>query len=325
MLVYVIRRLLQSMAIIFTMSLLVFMGVNVIGNPVDLLISSDCTQACYDEAVKSLGLDLPIWQQYFHFIHNAVRGELGNSFMLGVPAMELIIQRLPATLELAFMAVLLSVVIGVPLGMWAAFKNNTALSRLIMSFSILGFSLPTFWVGILLIMVFSVQFDLLPAFGRGETVNVFGIDLSILTLNGLAHIILPALNLALYKMSLIIRLSRASTLEVMHLDYIKFARAKGVRHRRIILLHVLKNISIPIITVLGLELGSVIAFAIVTETIFSWPGMGKLLIDSIRTLDRPVIVAYLMITVFVIVLINFLVDIVSSYLDPRVRLYGTSK
>jgi peptide/nickel transport system permease protein len=216
------------------------------------------------------------------------------------------------------------VVLGLPLGLYVGLKPQTTLSRAIAATSILGFSLPAFWVGIMLIMVFAVQLGWLPSTGRGATVNVLGVDLSILTWDGLKHILLPAINLALSRIALVIRLAASGTQEVVHMDYVKFARAKGLRERRVIGVHVLKNILIPIVTVLGLETGAVIAFSVVTETIFAWPGIGRLIISSITVLDRPVIVAYLMMTVFLVILINLAVDILYSLLDPRVR-YGEAR
>ena len=320
MTVFIIRRLIQSVAVVWVMSLIVFMGVNVIGNPVDILVPPDCDQACYDAAIVSLGLDKPIWEQYFIFVGNALEGNMGKSFVLGVSAMDLIIQRMPATLELAFCAMLMAISIGIPLGMWAGLKPDSFSGQAIMGGSILGFSLPSFWVGIIMIMVFAVELGLLPTTGRGETVDLMGVPVSFLTLDGLSHLILPAINLALYKTSMVIRLTRAGMREVLPLDYVKFARAKGLREKRVIFTHVTKNIMIPVVTVLGLELGTVIAFAVVTETIFAWPGMGKLIIDSIEVLDRPIIVAYLMIIVFMFIIINLVVDVLYSFLDPRVRL-----
>jgi len=302
------------------MSLLVFVGVYAIGNPVDILISPEATPLEYDAAVRALGLDRPMLEQYWIFLTNALQGDLGNSFVFNEPSLKLILQRMPATLELAFGAMFIAVLMGIPLGMVAGIKHKTWLGRSIMSGSILGFSLPTFWVGLMLIMLFAVILGWLPASGRGETVLLLGVPVSFLTLDGLSHIILPAINLGLFKLSLTIRLTRAGTQENMQLDYVKFARAKGLSSTRIIGVHVLKNILIPVITVLGLELGNVIAFAVVTETVFAWPGMGKLIIDSIGVLDRPVIVAYLLITVTMFIIINFIVDVLYSFLDPRVRL-----
>ena len=223
-------------------------------------------------------------------------------------------------LGLAFAAMLLAILLGLPLGLYVGLKPRTTLSRTIAASSILGFSLPTFWVGIMMILVFAVELGWLPSTGRGATVRLLGIDLSILTWDGLKHLLLPAINLALSRIALVIRLAASGTREVIHMDYVKFARAKGLSQSRVIRVHVLKNILIPIVTVLGLEIGAVIAFSVVTETIFAWPGMGQLIIKSITVLDRPVIVAYLMMTVFLVILINLAVDILYSVLDPRVRL-----
>lgn len=320
MLVYLIRRLGQAMLTLFVMAVLVFIGIYAIGNPIDVLISPDADQAEIAAAMARLGLDRPLWEQFFTFLGNAVQGDLGRSFVHNVPALELILSRLPATLELAVSAMLLAVLVGVPLGMWAGLHPDRLSGRAIMTGSIFGFSLPNFWQGMMLIMIFAVILGWLPSGGRGETEPLLGVPVSFLTLDGLAHMILPTINLALFKTSLVIRLTRAGTREVALMDYVKFARAKGVSARRVVLVHMLKNILIPVVTVLGLEFGSVIAFAVVTETVFAWPGMGKLLIDSIVLLDRPVVVAYLMLTVFIFILINFTVDVAYSLLDPRVRL-----
>ncbi|HMA14866.1 MAG TPA: ABC transporter permease, partial [Kiloniellaceae bacterium] len=245
---------------------------------------------------------------------------LGRSFVYATDALGLILSKLPATLELAFLALLIAVFIGVPLGMIAGLKPDSLAGKSIMAGSILGFSLPNFWQGMMLILLFAVIFKVLPSGGRGDTVEVFGVAVSFLTLDGLSHMLLPALNLALFKTSLVIRLARAGTREAVLQDYVKFARAKGLTPRRIVLVHIAKNIMIPVVTVLGLELGSMIAFAVVTESVFAWPGMGKLLIDSIQHLDRPVVVAYLMLTVFMFIIINLAVDLLYCVLDPRVRL-----
>jgi len=318
--VFIIRRLLQSSMVIVAMSLIVFFGVNVIGNPVDILINPEFDQEEMERAIKALGLDLPLWQQYLVFVKNALQGDFGKSFVFGESALKLIIQRVPATLELAFTALIMSIIIGIPLGLFAGLKPDSPVSKTIMGGSILGFSLPTFWVGIMMIMIFAVMLGVLPATGRGQTVTIMGLEISFLTRDGLKHLLMPAINLALLKISLVIRLTRAGTREVVLQDYVKFARAKGLSTRRVILVHVLKNILIPVVTVVGLELGNLIAFSVVTETVFAWPGMGKLIIDSIQLLDRPIIVAYLMIIVFMFVTINLVVDILYSVLDPRVRL-----
>ena len=306
--------------VIVVMSLIVFFGVNVIGNPVDILINPEFDHEEMERAIKALGLDLPLWQQYLVFIKNAFRGDFGESFVYGQSALRLIVQRMPATLELAFCSLFMSIFLGIPLGLWAGLKPESPVSKTIMSGSILGFSLPTFWVGIMMIMIFAVVLGILPSTGRGETVRILGIDMSFLTLDGLRHLLMPAVNLALLKLSLVIRLTRAGTREVILQDYVKFARAKGISPRRVVLVHILKNILIPVITVIGLELGNLIAFSVVTETVFSWPGMGKLIIDSIQQLDRPIIVAYLLIIAVMFVTINLVVDILYSVLDPRVRL-----
>ena len=320
MVVYFLRRLGQSLIAVLVMAVLVFIGVYAIGNPVDILINPEATERERIAATARLGLDLPLWEQFLVYFRNLLQGDFGTSFVYGEPAMSIILQRLPATLELAFVALVLAVVLGVPLGVIAGLYPDGVTGRTIMAGSILGFSLPNFWQGLMLILIFAVFLGWLPAGGRGPTTEFLGLRVSFLSWEGLRHMILPAINLALFKMALVIRLARAGTREVVMQDYIKFARAKGLSRRRVILVHVLKNIMIPVVTILGLELGSMIAFAVVTETVFAWPGMGKLLIDSINRLDRPVIVAYLMLVVFLFVLINLAVDLLYSALDPRVRL-----
>ena len=317
---WLLRRIAQALLVIWLMTLIVFIGLHAIGNPVDILIGQDVDQIERAKIIAQLGFDQPLWQQYLSFLNGALHGNLGNSFVHHESAIKLILQRLPATLELAFAALLLAVILGIPLGLIAGLFPDSAIAKTIMTVSIVGFSVPTFWIGLILIMVFSVQLGWLPASGRGETIEVFGIPWSFLTLNGLRHLILPAFALSLFKISLVIRLARAGVREVMPLDYIKFARAKGLSPARVVRVHLLRNIMIPLITVLGLELGSTIAFAVVTESIFAWPGSGKLILDSLNSLDRPVIVAYLIIVVCLFVTINLLVDLLYKVLDPRVRL-----
>lgn len=317
---YLLNRILQAGLVMLVMSAIVFLGVFAIGNPVDILISPQATALQREEAIRALGLDLPVWHQYLNFLSNLLHGDLGRSFVFNVPALQLILERMPATLELAIAATLLALVAGIPLGLYAGLAPKSPVSSSIMAGSILGFSLPSFWVGIVLIMLFSVHLGWLPSSGRGDTAVWLGVRWSFLTADGLAHMAMPVLNLALFQISMVIRLTRAGVREVILSDYVKFARAKGLRESRIIFVHILKNILIPVITVVGLNLGTVIAFAVVTETIFSWPGMGKLIIDSINILDRPVIVAYLMLMVLMFVIINLLVDLIYSVLDPRVRL-----
>jgi peptide/nickel transport system permease protein len=320
MTVFIIRRLLQSIALILVMSVLVFLGVYAIGNPADTLIAPDATEEERTAVIQHFGLDKPLYAQYGKFLSNALKGDMGDSFKFNEPALKLITERIPATLELAFAALFLTILIGIPLGLVAGFRPKAFFSKLIMGVSAFGFSVPVFWLGLMMVMVFAVILGWLPASGRGKTVGFFGIPVSFLTWDGIRHMILPAINLSFFKLSLIIRLTRAGTQEVIRSDYVKYAKAKGLMSSRIVLIHVLKNTLIPITTVLGMEFGRTIAFATVTETIFAWPGMGKLIIDSISTLDRPVIVAYLMMIVLMFIMINLIVDIIYSLLDPRVRL-----
>ena len=297
-----------------------FVSVYTIGNPIDILISADADQIERARVIAAFGLDQPLWMQYFLFIKNAIAGDMGRSFVYATPALGLILERLPATLELAVSAILIAVLVGLPLGLLAGLRPHSWVGKSIMTVSIFGFSLPTFWVGLMMIMLFAVQLGWLPSSGRGETTLLLGIPVSFLSWDGVKHLMMPALNLALFNIALIIRLTRAGAQEAMLQDYIKFARAKGLRNSRIIGVHVLKNILIPVITVVALQFGSIIAFSIVTESIFAWPGVGKLLIDSIRVLDRPVIVAFLSLIVVIFIVLNLCVDVLYSLLDPRVRL-----
>ena len=317
---WLLRRLFQALFVVLAMTVIVFLGVNVIGNPIDILISPDADQAERVRAIAALGLDKPLWQQYLIFLRDALHGDLGRSFVFNVPALQLIASRMPATMELAVTAVLLSIFVGIPLGLYAGLHPNGIVGRATMAGSILGFSLPSFWVGLMLIMVFAVQLGWLPSTGRGQTAELFGIQWSFLTRDGLAHMAMPAFNLSLGSIALVLRLTRAGVRENLPMDYVKFARAKGLSPNRVVFVHVMKNILIPVVTVLGLQFGGLIAFSVVTESVFAWPGMGKLIIDSINVLDRPVIVAYLMMIVFLFVFINLLVDLLYTVLDPRVRL-----
>jgi peptide/nickel transport system permease protein len=320
MLAFLLRRLGQSLLVIAAMATLVFVGVYALGNPIDILISPDADQLERDRAIMRLGLDRPLWVQFWLFVKSALAGDLGTSFVHGVPALGLILSRMPATLELAFVALLIAVGLGIPLGLLAGLAPRSVLGRTIMTGSIFGFSLPNFWLGLMLILLFAVELQVLPAGGRGATRELFGIQWSVVTIDGLRHLILPALTLAIYKASLVVRLAYAGTREAMLQDFVRFARAKGLKPARIVGVHVLKTILIPVVTVLGLEVGSMIAFAVVTETVFAWPGMGKLLIESIYRLDRPVIVAYLVVVVVMFVIINLAVDLIYMLLDPRIRL-----
>ncbi len=323
MLAFIIRRLAQAFFVVVAMVVLVFFGTYVIGDPVWMMVPGDTTQAQLEEVRKTFGFDQPVYVQFFRFLGDVLQGEFGRSYVHGSSAISQILDRMPATLELALAALVLAVVIGIPLGLFAGLKPDHPFSRGVMAVSILGFSLPTFWVGLMLIMLFSVMLGWLPATGRGTTVVILGIETSLFTLDGWRHLFLPAFNLALLKISLVIRLTRSGAREAALQDYVKFARAKGLSPQRIVGVHILKNILIPIVTVLGLEFGSLVAFSVVTETIFAWPGMGKLLLEAIQRLDRPLIVAYVMVVVLLFVTINLIVDILYSALDPRVRLTGS--
>jgi len=320
MLSFILLRSWQAILVMLLMSVLVFMGVYAIGNPIDILINPQADQALREATIARYGLDKPLWEQYLHFFDNALRGDFGQSFIYNVSALGLILEYLPATLELAIVAMVMTIVIGVPLGMYAGYRPNTILSKIIMSGSVLAFSVPGFWMGLMLILVFAVELGWFSSGGRGETITILGTQWSVFTLDGWYHLLLPALNLALFRLALIIRLTRAGVREAILSDYVKFARAKGVPPMRILIRHVMRNILIPLTSVLGMEFGSMVAFSVVTETIFSWPGAGKLVIDSIRTLDQPVVVSYLLLVAAMFVVINFVVDVLYSVLDPRIRL-----
>jgi len=316
---FILRRLAQAVVVLLVMSILVFAGVYVIGNPVDVLISPDATQEIRAQVIRQYGLDLPLWEQYLQFVQRLLAGDLGRSFVFNMPVGTLIAQRLPATLELTLIAVFFASAVGIPLGIYAGYRPDGIPAKIIMAVSILGFSVPTFWIGLMLIMVFAVQLGILPAGGRGATQEILGVPFSFVTFDGWRHLALPALNLSLFKLAMMSRLAAAGTREVMLSDTIKFARAAGIPEGVILRRHVLKLISIPLVTVFGLELGSTLAFALVTETIFSWPGLGKLIIDSIASLDRPVMVAYLMLVSVLFVVINLCADLAYALLDPRLR------
>ena len=319
---YVLQRLIQSVLVLLVVSVVVFFAVYGIGDPVELLVSPSASAAEREALIRRLGLDLPVWQQYLTFMANALKGDLGRSFVHGVPALQLILQRLPATFELVLLAMTMALVAGIPLGLMAGLNPDSRSARIVMASTVLGFSLPSFWKGMMLILLFAVWLGWLPTAGRGETVSFLGIQTSLLTLDGLQHIALPALNLAIPNLALIIRLVAAGTTETMTLDYVKYARAKGVRPKRIVNRHILRNILIPVVTVVGVEFGSLVAFSTITETVFAWPGMGKLLIDSVYQLDRPVVVAYVLLATLLFVTVNFLVDVLYAALDPRVKLAG---
>ena len=319
MTVFLFRRLLQSVFVLLLTSVIVFAGVYAIGDPLEILLPSDATAAERAQVARDLNLDAPLPMQYLTFLGSALSGDLGRSFVYNRPALDVIFERLPATLELTFTALILSLLIGLPLGLWAGTRPRTLVDETVMTGSILGFSLPNFWQGMMLVMIFAVWLGWLPSTGRGETGEILGIRTSFATWDGIRHLILPAINLALAQIALVIWLTRTGVQETMPLDFVKFARARGLSERRILMVHVFKNILIPIVTVLGVEFGSLIAFAVVTETIFAWPGVGKLIIDSINALDRPIIVAYILVIVTMFIVINLIVDLLYSALDPRIR------
>ena len=320
MLAFVIKRIIQSVLVLFVMSLIVFSMINLVGDPVDMLVNPESLPEEIDRVRKDFGLDQPVYVQYLKFLKGAVSGDLGNSFVFGRPALTLIAERFPATLELATSALIIAIMVGLPLGIYAGLNPEGLGARIIMGGSVIGISIPTFWLGLMMIIIFSVLLGWLPVSGRGDTGRFMGIESSIFTIDGLRHLVLPAINLSLFKVSMVIRLTRAGVEEVMSLDFIKFARARGLSSNRIVRSHLLPNILIPIITVLAIEFGTLIAFATVTESVFAWPGVGKLVIDAIVNLDRPIVVAYLLFVVTLFLILNLLVDIIYAALDPRVRL-----
>ncbi|GAB3116405.1 ABC transporter permease [Novispirillum itersonii] len=319
---YFLQRLIQSIAVLLAVSVVVFFAVYGIGDPIELLVPPQASAAERLALIKRLGLDQPVWSQYFTFLGNALSGNLGTSFVHGVPVVSLILGRLPATLELVLLSMITATVVSVPLGLYAGLNPDSRPSRIIMAGTVIGFSLPSFWKGMMLVLLFSVWLGWLPTAGRGETVTALGMQTSLFTLDGLKHLILPTLNLAIPNTVLMVRLIAAGAAEATTQDYVKFARAKGISRRRIVRRHILRTILIPVVTVVGIEFGSLVAFSTITETVFSWPGMGKLLIDSIYQLDRPVVVAYVMLTTLLFVGVNLLVDVLYAALDPRVKLSG---
>jgi peptide/nickel transport system permease protein len=320
---FIARRLAQSVVVLWLMSVIVFAGIYVVGDPSAMMIPDSVTPEMRAQMVQALGLDRSPLHQYWDFATQLLQGSLGRSFATGLPVAELIASRLTATMELAVTAMLMAVAAGLPLGLLAGLYPERMVGRAITVLSSVGFSLPTFWVGLMLIMVFAVLLGWLPSNGRGPTTQWLGLQVSFLTWGGLKYLLLPALNLAIFNAAMIIRLTRSATREAMLLDYVKFARSKGLGEGRVVCVHVLKNILIPIITVIGINFGGIIAFSVVTETIFGWPGMGKLLIDSINALDRPVVLGYLMFVVLMYLAINLVVDILYSVLDPRIALGGS--
>lgn len=313
------HRLLSSVLLLWLMSVLVFVALYLIGNPVELLASAQSDPAEIARISRQLGLDQPWWRQYQHFVGAALQGDLGRSLISGEPALRLVAQRLPATLELAVCALVLAAGLGIPLGLLAGLRAHSWVGRSINAAALAGVALPGFWVGLLLILLFAVTLGWLPASGRGPTTSVLGVELSLLHTEGWRHLLLPALNLALFKLAVIIRLTASSTRATLGEDFILQARAKGLRPARIVGVHILRSILLPLITVIGMEFGALIAFAVVTETVFAWPGLGKLLIDAMLQLDRPVVLACLLFTALLFIVINLVVDLLYVVLDPRTR------
>ena len=319
MLVYIFNRIIQSALVMFVVALLAFIMFQFVGNPVDSMVGLQTTQEDREILAEKLGLNDPVHVQSWRFITNVLQGEFGISYTQKIPVIELIGQRLPATLELAFISAFLSVILGIPLGVYAAIKRETLGATTVNVFALLGVSLPTFVIGLLLIMLFSVVLQWLPSFGRGDVVQIGFWTTGLLTESGIKSLILPATTLALYQITLVMRLVRAEMLEVLQTDYIKFCRARGLRNISIHFTHALKNTLVPVITIIGLQLGGIIAFSIVTETVFQWPGMGLMFIQAVGFSDIPVMSAYLILIAFFFVLINFFVDLLYLLVDPRLR------
>jgi peptide/nickel transport system permease protein len=322
MIAFILRRLAQSVLVLLIVGFVSFSMFRFIGDPINNMMGQEATLEQRAELARQLGLDQPFPVQFARFILRAAQGDFGVSYRLGRPVMDLIVERLPATLELALVSAILAFVVGVSMGVYTAIHPRGLASRFVMTASLIGVSLPTFLIGIGLIYLFAVQLRWLPSFGRGETVMIGGWSTGLLTRSGLASLVMPAITLALYQTTLIMRLVRAEMLEVLRSDYIKFARARGLPERVINFRHALKNTMVPVITITGLQLGSIIAFAIVTETVFQWPGVGLLFITSVQFVDIPVMAAYLMLIGFVFVVINLVVDLLYYAVDPRLRAEG---
>ena len=319
MLAFILRRLIQAVMVMVTVAFIAFMLFQYVGDPVVFLLGQDATPEQIRSLRADLGLDKPFFVQFWHFLVNAAQGEFGLSLRQGAKVSRLMAERFPATLELALVAAALALLVGVPMGVYAALKRGTFISQAFMTLSLLGVSLPTFLIGILLILVFAVVLGWFPSFGRGEVVHIGWWTSGLLTAKGWHHITLPAITLGLYQLTLIMRLVRAEMLEVLRTDYIKFARARGLSNRAIHFGHALKNTLVPVMTITGLQLGGLIAFAIITETVFQWPGMGLLFIQAVTFADIPVMAAYLCLIALIFVVINLVVDLLYFVVDPRLR------
>ena len=319
MIAFVLQRLLQGVVVMLVVGFIAFSLFNFVGDPVSLMLPPEATQADRDQMRQALGLDKPFYMQFVTFIHNAVQGNFGISLRLGRPVSTLLIERLPATLELAITAALIALLVGIPIGVYTALRRDSWFSRVLLTTSLVGVSLPNFLIGIFLILIFAVWLGVLPSFGRGDTVKVGLWSTGLLTTTGLKALVLPAITLSFFPLTLIMRLVRAEMLEVLRTDYIKFARARGLTDRAIHFGHALKNTLVPVITIIGLQLGAIIAFAIVTETVFQWPGMGLLFIQAVQFADIPVMAAYLCLIGLIFVVINLVVDMLYYLVDPRLR------
>jgi len=312
--------LLQAILVMLTVALIAFLLFQYVGDPVSQMLGQDATPEDRSRLRTDLGLDQPFYVQFVHFVGNAMQGDFGISLRQGRAVSTLIRERLPATLELAFAAAFIAIVVGIPMGVYTALRRDSWLSHLLLAVSLIGISLPTFLIGILLILVFAVMLGWLPSYGRGDTVLLGWWSTGFLTTTGWKHLILPAITLCLFQLTLIMRLVRSEMMEVLRTDYIKFARARGLTDRAVHFGHALKNTLVPVITITGLQLGGIIAFAIVTETVFQWPGMGLLFIQSVQFADIPVMAAYLCLIALVFVLINLIVDLLYFAVDPRLRI-----
>jgi ABC-type dipeptide/oligopeptide/nickel transport system permease component len=319
MLAFIARRLAQSVVVMLVVAFVAFMVFRYVGDPLAALLGQDANQADYDAARERLGLDQPFYIQFARFVGNALQGDFGLSYRLQQPVSQLIMDRLPATVELAFASSIIALVFGVLLGIYTALRPRAISTGIIMTGSLIGVSLPTFLIGIGLISIFAVELKVLPSFGRGQVVDLGWWRTGLLTESGLRSLILPAITLSLFQLTLIMRLVRAEMLEVMRTDYIRFAKARGLSNRAINFGHALRNTLVPVITITGLQLGSVIAFAIITETVFQWPGVGSLFVNSVAAVDVPVMAAYLVFVALVFVVINLIVDILYYIVDPRLR------
>ena len=320
MLAFIIRRLLQSIMVMLAVGFIAFSLFNFVGDPVSLMLPPEATAADREEVRKTLGLDEPFYVQFAKFIGNAVQGNFGISLRLGRPVSQLLVERLPATLELAMTAAMIGLCIGIPMGVYTALKRNSIIAKSLLTGSLIGVSLPNFLIGIFLILIFAVWLGVLPSFGRGEVTKLGLWSTGFLTVSGLKALVLPATTLGLFPVTLIMRLVRAEMLEVLRTDYIKFARARGLTNRSVHFGHALKNTLVPVITITGLQLGGLIAFAIITETVFQWPGMGLLFIQAVQFADIPVMAAYLCLIGLIFVFINLMVDMLYYSVDPRLRI-----